>query len=226
MGKRIVITGVSRGLGRAMCDVLAADDHTIIGCSRSQEQIDALQKEFGLAHSFSVIDVADVEQVDAWSDRVMESHGVPDLIWNNAGVINTNANLWEVPPAEFQQVCNVNLVGTFAVIRAFLPAMIAEQHGGVVNFSSTWGHSTSPEVAPYCATKWGIEGLTQALAQELPKNMFAVTLNPGVINTDMLKSCFGDSASAYPSANQWAETAVPFLLQLGPNDSGNSLRAP
>jgi NAD(P)-dependent dehydrogenase (short-subunit alcohol dehydrogenase family) len=69
----------------------------------------------------------------------------------------------------------------------------------VLNFSSGWGRSADAEVAPYCATKWAIEGLTLALAQELPPGMAAVPLNPGIINTGMLHSCFGDSASSYPT---------------------------
>ena len=80
----------------------------------------------------------------------------------------------------------------------------------IVNFSSGWGRSTSPEVAPYCATKYAIEGLTLALAQELPEGMCAVPLNPGIINTDMLQTAFGEGASAYPTPEKWAEKAVPF----------------
>ena len=226
MGKRIVITGVARGLGRAMCDVLIQQNHTIIGCARSPEAIESLESRYGSAHTFSVADVSDPDEVAAWAQQALATVGIPDLILNNAGLINANANLWEVPPEEFRAVCEVNLLGTYAVIRAFLPAMLKQGRGGVINFSSTWGQSTSPEVAPYCATKWGIEGLTQALAQELPSGMFAVAFNPGVINTDMLQSCFGASAAAYPSAREWAEDAVPFLLQLGTTDNGTSVRAP
>ena len=93
----------------------------------------------------------------------------------------------------------------------------------IVNFSSEWGRSTSPEVAPYCATKWAVEGLTRALAQELPRGLAAVPVNPGIIDTDMLRSCFGDSAGHYPDPREWAETAVPFLLGLGPKDNGRPL---
>jgi NAD(P)-dependent dehydrogenase (short-subunit alcohol dehydrogenase family) len=112
------------------------------------------------------------------------------------------------------------------VVRAFVPAMAARGLGVVVNFSSYWGRSTAREVAPYCATKWAIEGLTRALAQELPPGMAAVPFNPGIIDTAMLRSCFGDKAAHYPDARQWAETAVPFLLQLGPKDNGKPLTAP
>jgi NAD(P)-dependent dehydrogenase (short-subunit alcohol dehydrogenase family) len=74
-----------------------------------------------------------------------------------------------------------------------------------------------------CARKWAIEGLTRALAQELPDGLAAIPLNPGVINTDMLQSCFGSAASSYPTPEQWAETAVPFLLVLGPRHNGQPL---
>ena len=81
-------------------------------------------------------------------------------------------------------------------------------------------------MAPYCATKFAIEGLTRALAQELPAGMAAVPLNPGVINTDMLKICFGSSAESYSPPREWAEDVVPFLLKLGPKDNGKPLSAP
>ncbi|HEY6168431.1 MAG TPA: SDR family NAD(P)-dependent oxidoreductase, partial [Verrucomicrobiae bacterium] len=82
------------------------------------------------------------------------------------------------------------------------------------------GRAVDAEVAPYCATKWGIEGLTQALAQELPSGVGAVALNPGIIKTEMLRSCWAGSASSFPSAEQWAASAAPFLLSLGAAQNG------
>jgi NAD(P)-dependent dehydrogenase (short-subunit alcohol dehydrogenase family) len=81
-------------------------------------------------------------------------------------------------------------------------------------------------VAPYCASKWAIEGLTQAFAQELPSGMAAVPLNPGIINTEMLRSTFGGSASQYPTADEWAKIAVPFLLNIGAKDNAKQLTVP
>jgi NAD(P)-dependent dehydrogenase (short-subunit alcohol dehydrogenase family) len=101
--------------------------------------------------------------------------------------------------------------------------MLARSEGVIVNLSSGWGRSTEAEVAPYCATKWAIEGLTQALAQELPRGMAAVPLNPGIIDTDMLRSCFGGAAASYESPEDWARRAAPFLLGLGPKDNGRPL---
>src|SRR5262249_42388376 len=154
-------------------------------------------------------------QVRAWAERLLADHGPPDLLLNNAALINRNATLWEVPADEFDRVLDVNVKGVANVLRAFLPALVQRRSGVIVNFSSGWGRSTAAEVAPYCATKWAIEGLTQALAQELPPGMAAVPLNPGIIDTEMLRSCFGSGAANYPTAEQWAETAAPFLLRLG-----------
>ena len=139
---------------------------------------------------------------------------------NNAAVINQNASLWQVSAEEFDQVIDINIKGVANVIRHFVPEMIKQGRGVIVNFSSGWGRSVDAEVAPYCATKWAIEGLTLALAQELPSGMAAVPLNPGIINTDMLQSCFGQSASGYMGPEEWAKRAVPFLLKLGGRDNG------
>ena len=152
--------------------------------------------------------------------------GPPDLVLNNAAIINRNAALWDVPVEDFDAVIDVNIKGVTNVVRHFAPAMIARQQGVIVNFSSGWGRSTSADVAPYCATKWAIEGLTQAMAQELPDSMAAVPLNPGIINTEMLQSAFGASASRYVDPVRWAEVAVPFLLQLSAKDNGESLSVP
>jgi NAD(P)-dependent dehydrogenase (short-subunit alcohol dehydrogenase family) len=224
--KTILITGVSRGLGRAMTEEFIRLGHTVLGCGRSTGEIGQLQKQFGSPHDFSIVDVASDGQVATWAKRILKSHGAPDLVLNNAGLINRNAPLWEISAPEFSQVVDVNLKGMANVIRHFVPEMVRRRSGVIVNFSSGWGRSTDAEVAPYCATKWAIEGLTGALAQELPPGLAAVPLNPGIINTGMLRSCFGDSASDYPTAEAWVKIVAPFLLKLGASDNGRPLTVP
>jgi NAD(P)-dependent dehydrogenase (short-subunit alcohol dehydrogenase family) len=224
--KLVLITGVTRGLGRAMTEEFVRLGHTVLGCGRSEKEIAQLQKQFPPPNDFAAVDVSSDEQVAAWSKRILKSHGAPDLLLNSAGLINRNARLWEVGAEEFSRVVDVNVKGVANVIRHFVPEMVKRKSGVIVNFSSGWGRSTAAEVAPYCATKWAIEGLTQALAQELPPGMAAVPLNPGIINTDMLRSCFGGSASSYPTPQEWAKIAVPFLLKLGPSDNGRPLTVP
>jgi NAD(P)-dependent dehydrogenase (short-subunit alcohol dehydrogenase family) len=224
--KTIVITGATRGLGLALSEKFIDLGHTVLGCGRSREAVEKLRQSFGEPHDVAVVDVASDEQVHAWADRLLSKWRAPDLLLNNAALINRNAPLWQLAAAEFDPVIDVNIKGVTNVIRHFLPAMIKRKTGVIVNFSSGWGRSTSPEVAPYCATKWAIEGLTRALAQELPRGLAAISLNPGIIDTDMLRSCFGGSAASYPSPKKWSERAAPFLLRLGARDNGQPLTAP
>ncbi len=221
--KLILITGATRGLGRAMVDEFARLGHTVAGCGRSAAQIQELARLFGPPHSFASVDVASDAAVHRWAEKVLREQGPPDLLLNNAALINRNAKLWQVSGDEFSQVIDVNIKGVANVIRHFVPAMITRGRGVIVNFSSGWGRSVDAEVAPYCATKWAIEGLTLALAQELPNGMAAVPLNPGVINTEMLQSCFGGSAGGYMSAPEWARQAVPFLLGINEKDNGRQM---
>ncbi|MFH1022771.1 MAG: SDR family oxidoreductase [Planctomycetota bacterium] len=219
----VFITGATHGIGRALAEEFIRLGHTVAGCGRSAGEIAALRKNFGAPHNFDVVDVAADAAVAVWAKRVLAAVGTPDLLVNNAARINRNAPLWKIPAAEFDSVVDVNVKGVANVIRHVVPAMAARKAGVIVNISSGWGRSTSPEVAPYCATKWAVEGLTKSLAQELPAGMAAVPLNPGVINTRMLRSCFGASAGNCPSPEAWARVAAPFLLALGAKDNGESL---
>lgn len=224
--RTVVITGASRGLGRVLCERMAGLGHTMVVCGRSADAMRDLEAELGPRHDARSVDVSDSDAVSSWAAGVIDRVGVPDLVINNAGVINRRAPLWSLSAEEVARVLRVNVLGTVHVVQAFLPAMIDRGSGVVVNVSSGWGHSTAPEVAPYCASKFAIEGLTGALAQELPSGLAAVAWSPGIIRTEMLDTAFGDDAAAYPDPSSWADDSVPFLLGLGPKHNGQSLRLP
>ncbi|CAN5121931.1 SDR family NAD(P)-dependent oxidoreductase [soil metagenome] len=226
MGKKIVITGVTRGLGRALVPLFCAIKHTVVGCGRTASIIDELTAKFPSSHSFATVDVCNAFAVQSWAEEVIKTVGVPDLVICNAAVMHDPAPLWKIPASEFDSVIDVNIKGVANVLRAFAPAMVARKSGVFVTLSSGWGRSTSADVAPYCATKFAIEGLTLALAQELPVNMAAVPVNPGVIDTDMLRKCWKDKAHTFPKADAWAKRAAPFLLNLSAKDNGRSLSVP
>jgi NAD(P)-dependent dehydrogenase (short-subunit alcohol dehydrogenase family) len=222
----IVLTGATRGLGRALADRFAAAGHTVLGCGRSPEAVAAAASALGPPHEFAAVDVADDAAVAAWAEGLLGRHGPPDLLVNNAALMNEGAPLWEVPADAFGRLLAVNLGGIGNTVRHFVPTMVAAGRGVIVNYSSYWGRSVAAEVAPYCATKWGVEGLTKAMAQDLPPGLAAVAFNPGIIDTDMLRTCFGAGARSYVDPATWAQTAAPFLLSLGPQHNGKSLTAP
>ncbi len=226
MSKIIVITGASRGLGRALVDAFVAAGHVVAGCGRTAAAVAELQNRYPSPHRFATVDVSDAAAVQAWAEDVLKNVGTPDLLINNAAIMTPPAPLWQVKREDFHAAVQINICGVFHVIQAFVPAMVERRQGVIVNLSSAWGRSTSPRVATYCATKYAIEGLTLALAQELPKGMAAVPLNPGIIDTDMLRSVWPTAAAKYPSPEKWAQKAAPFLLQLSAEHNGKSLTVP
>ena len=220
---KIVISGVTRGLGRALAEEFIRLGHTVAGCGRGAEGIIDLRFAYGAPHSFDVADVADPVKVGIWAAKVLGFGEAPDLLINNAAIMNRPAPLWQVPPEEAKRLIDINVTGTINVIREFVPPMVAARKGVIINLSSGWGRSVSPEVAPYCASKWAIGGLTKALAEELPEGMAAIPLNPGVIDTDMLRIAWADGASAHRKADAWAKVAAPYILKLGPAENGQSV---
>lgn len=219
----IVLSGVSRGLGLAMAEGFIAAGHTVCGAARNKNAVAELAARFGKPHRFMSVDVAQEGQVELWASDVLGTAGPPDILINNAALMNRPAPLWQVPSEEFASLMDVNVTGVYYVLRHFVPAMVERGKGVIVNFSSGWGRSTSPEVAPYCTTKWAIEGMTRSLAQELPEGMAAVPLNPGVINTDMLQVAWGADANSYPTPEKWAKRAVPLILGITAKDNGEPM---
>ncbi len=221
--RKILITGVSRGLGRALSDAFTAQGHAVAGCARSAKDIESMQSEYPDNCDFSTVDLASDSDTGEWINALIKRWGTPELVINNAAIINENMPLWEVPYSDFVNLINININGVFSVIRHLMPHLIEQQHGVIANLSSGWGRSVSADVASYCTSKWAIEGMTKALAEDLPPGIAAVPVNPGVINTDMLQSCFGASADDAQAAEQWAEIAAPFFLSLDKDDNGNSM---
>lgn len=221
----IWLTGCTSGLGRSLVPHLNDAGHTVVGGGRNQDSLDALTAEFPESHFLS-LDVAQEDSVRAFCETAFEAAGAPELLINNAAVINSPKPLWEVSAQEFDQLTAININGVANMIRHAVPLMLGSKSGIIINLSSGWGRSVSPEVAPYCASKWAIEGLTKALAEELPAGLAAVALNPGVINTPMLQSAWGSGADHYPSASDWAEVAAPYMLNISTTDNGASLTVP
>ena len=166
--QRIVVTGVSRGLGFAMTAGFIEAGHTVFG--RAQRLVDRRASRCAgrprITSSGSTWPTTRPSSPLGRGD--LGVLGAVDLLVNNAALINRNAPLWQVPADEFSRVIDVNIKGVANVIRHFAPSMMCAAPGVIVNFSSGWGRSTSAEVAPVLRTKWAIEGLSAASLKNCP----------------------------------------------------------
>ncbi|HHL0969675.1 TPA: SDR family oxidoreductase [Bacillus cereus] len=227
IGKSVIITGVTQGLGRAMVDRFHELGWNIYGCGRSKDKIEELKKQYSKIHDFQVIDVSDSQQVNNWANYILNRHTAPDMIINNASIVNQNAQLWKITDQEFENVMNVNVNGVVNVIRAFVPAMVARKEGIIINMSSSWGREGEAELAPYCASKFAIEGITKSMALELPHGMAVVALDPGgSISTPMLKSCAPQYINESPTPETWSHKATQYILNITIDENGDSLTCP
>lgn len=191
MKKVALITGSSRGIGRAEAIALARDGYAVcVNCvervDKAQELVNMLRSE-GFEAMWYRADVADAAAVKQMVAEVEKNLGAVTLLVNNAGIAK-QCLFQDMTEEYWKHIFDVNLNGAFNTIQAVLPHMLHEHSGCIINTSSIWGqHGASCEVA-YSATKHAIIGLTRSLAQELaPTNIRVNCVAPGVINTDMVQ---------------------------------------
>lgn len=173
-GRLAVVTGASRGIGRAIFQLFQAEGARVAGCAR---------------HAAPGIDVCDVRRADdvgQFAARVKERFGIPDIVVNNAGIV-VRAQLDVLSEADWDNVMDCSLKGTFLISRAFLPEMRGRRRGRLINVASIAGRRGTAGLTAYCAAKHGVVGLTRALAEELRPDALQVNaICPGSVDTDML----------------------------------------
>ncbi len=185
-----VVTGGSRGIGRAVCLALAREGAVVIACARDAERLAALPAEASdlrLAGKIipRALDVTDPEKVDQWVDEVTNNYGRLDILVNNAG-ITRDGLLMNMTDQQFDEVINTNLRGVFLMTRAASKHMVRARWGRIINITSVSGIMGNPGQANYAASKAGVIGFSKTVAKELARR--GVTCNaiaPGFINTDM-----------------------------------------
>ncbi len=184
-----VVTGGGRGIGAAISARLAELGTTVVICGRSEDTLRetaARLRSAGGRCEPAPCDLADLASVEALARRVERSFGRTDILVNNAGVGSFAAPLHELPPEEWEAVMNTNLRGVYFTIRAFVPMMIAAGRGDIINISSLAGKNALPNGAAYAASKWGLNGLSYSVAEELRAyNIRVSVICPGSTNTEL-----------------------------------------
>jgi 3-oxoacyl-[acyl-carrier protein] reductase len=186
--KIAVITGGSRGIGAGIARKLAALGATVIICGRNRASLEetcARIRSSGAQCEAIACDVSDGKSVAALAGRVQQTFGRLDVLVNNAGVGGFSGPLHTMPEEKWDAIFNTNLRGVFHAIRAFVPMMIAGGGGHIINISSLAGKNALPNAAAYAASKWGLNGLSYSMAEELRGHNIRVTvICPGSTHTE------------------------------------------
>ena len=187
-GQVAVITGAGRGIGAAIAAKLASLGASVVLCGRTREPLEstsnAISQAGGRAEALQC-DVTDLRSIEAAAAHVDQTFGRIDILVNNAGVGGFGGPLHQLPPESWDQVLNTNLRGVFYCIRAFAPMMIRARSGHIINISSLAGKNPLPNGAAYAASKWGLNGLTYSVAEELRAHNIRVSLIcPGSTHTE------------------------------------------
>jgi 3-oxoacyl-[acyl-carrier protein] reductase len=188
-GQIAVITGAGRGIGAAIARELSDLGATTVLCGRTLFSLESTAKAIvksGGTAEVAVCDVTTLQSVEKAAQGIESSFGRVDILVNNAGIGGSGGPLHQLPPDTWDQILNTNLRGVYYAVRAFAPMMIRARSGHIINISSLAGKNALPNGAAYAASKWGLNGLSYSLAEELRgHNIRVAVICPGSTNTEL-----------------------------------------
>jgi 3-oxoacyl-[acyl-carrier protein] reductase len=188
-GQLAVVTGAGRGIGAAIAGKLAELGALTVLCGRTPRTLNTTANAITAAGNRAEVaecDVTTLSSVETVAQRLDQQHGRIDILVNNAGVGSFGKPLHELGPEEWDRVLDTNLRGVFYTIRAFAPIMIRARNGHIINISSISGKNALPNGAAYAASKWGLNGLSYSVAEELrTHNIRVAVICPGSTHTDL-----------------------------------------
>jgi len=188
-----VVTGGGRGIGRAICLAFAKEGCHLVVAADVEGEVDEvadLVRASGQRAMSAKVDVTEPAEVQSLAERTVEEFGRVDIFVNNAGVVGKRAFVFQSDSAEWRNTLEVNLFGTYNCTKAFLPKIVEQRKGRIINMASISGKQASPTNSAYSASKHGVIGLTRSVAAELGiLGLTGITVNaicPGVVNTGMI----------------------------------------
>lgn len=216
----VLVTGASRGLGRAIAEALARAGASLVLCARGEEDLRAVARTLegeGANVESAAVDVADAAAVAALVARATERFGPITTLINNASILGPRVPLAAHGLDEWRQVLEVNLTGVLIPIQAVLPGMREAGHGSIINVSSGVGNVARERWGAYAISKWGVEALSRNLALEEEAAGIRVNIvDPGRLRTGMRRAAYPEEDPMKPAP---PEDAVPVFLWLASDRS-------
>lgn len=214
-GQTALVTGGSKGIGRAICLALAREGANVVIAARHENEIKDTIDKLKAMNSESLAIQADVrseEDVRRLISTLIDKCGRLDILINNAGVA-CKKRLEETTLEEYEKIMDTNLKGVFLCTKYAIPYIRESKNGKIINISSVGGIHGLPEFSIYCASKFGVNGITESIASELVGEIKVYSVCPGAVDTDMYRSIYSDRPRLKP------ENIAEKVLELASPDS-------
>lgn len=210
--KIAIVTGASSGLGAEIAKTLIKNGATVYGLARNESALKSLQKEIGENFIPVIMDLSDAVALKNWVTTTFSKDKIPAILVNNAGA-GSFSKIDEMPTEEWHKMININLNGLYYITSEVVKLMkLQKESSHIVNIGSILGTTARAEGAAYCATKYGVQGFSEALFKELRGDNIKVTcLNPGSIDTHFFKSSGIEAHSNMLQPNDIANTVLHIL---------------